>query len=155
MLIYFFSISELSIDVVAQKPLTYDEDESRDTVWTGSCFFDCRRLCVFVVVVGCVVEDFCDCFFCCCWLVVLRLDRDEGCFCCLSDDELSSCPLVVVIGGILLLRVVVVVDCTSEFDEDNPSEWFSLDERFVTVQNDDDCVWELFTVELFDNEFEL
>jgi hypothetical protein len=47
------------------------------------------------------------------------LDRDEGCFCCLSDDEPSSCPLVVVIDGILLLRVV---DCTSEFDEDNPSE---------------------------------
>jgi hypothetical protein len=62
--------------------------------------------------------------------------------------------VAVVIGGILLLRVDVV--CTSEFDEDNPSvEELILDERFGTVQNDEDCVWELLTVGLLDNEVEL
>ena len=40
--------------------------------------------------------------------------------------------------------------------KDNPSELFIFDERLGTVQNaDDDCVWELLTVELFDNEVEL
>ncbi len=55
--------------------------------------------------------------------------------------------------------MVFRVDCTSEFefDEDNPSELLILVERLGTVQNDADdvCVWELLTVELFDNGFEL
>lgn len=56
----------------------------------------------------------------------------------------------------------VVVGCTREFefDEGNPSELvivveLILDERLETVQSDDDCVWELLIVELFDNEVEL
>jgi hypothetical protein len=50
--------------------------------------------------------------------------------------------------------LVFRVDCTNEFefDEDNPSELLILVERLGTVQND---VWELLTVELFDNEVEL
>ena len=55
--------------------------------------------------------------------------------------------------------MVFRVDCTNEFefDEGNPSELFILVERLETVQNDADdvCAWELLTVELFDNGFEL
>lgn len=141
-------MSELSFELVAPKPFTYDDDESRETVWTCSCFFACRRLwplvfgaVVVVVVVGSdwvVFEDFCDCFFC-----------------CLNDDDaFSSCPfvvvvVVVVIDWVLLLRVAF--DCTSEFEL---SELFvSFDERFDTVQIVDEWLWELVDIEV-ELEFE-
>ena len=65
-------------------------------------------------------------------------------FCCLYDEAPSSCPFVVVIAGILVgLRVTVVCTIEFEFGEDIASVVcavvaLGLDERFETVQKDDE-----------------
>lgn len=138
--LYFFSISEFSIDVFIGKPLLYDADESLDVgriCSFVSCFFCCRRLCC----VFCVLfEDLINCFFC-----------------CLYVDELSSSfPFDIFVFRV----VVVVVVCTSEFvvNESSLVLLLSFCGRFDTVQGNDvdwlfNCVWELSIVEVEDKEF--
>ena len=107
--IYFLSVSEFSI---VEHPLLYDVDESLDVgriCSFVSCFFCCRRLCVF-----CVFEDLINCFFCC-----LNV-----------NDESSSFPFTN-----LVFRVVVV--CTSEFVVIKSSLLFNFCGRFDTVQGND------------------